>query len=1021
MSYPRRSHAFFLAWSCLLAVALAAPASAQYFGQSKVQYRTFTFQVLKTEHFDVYFYPAEREGAAISARLAERWYARLSRVFKHDLTTRQPLILYASHADLEQTNIVEGELGEGVGGVTESWKRRIVIPLGGPLADTDHVIGHELVHAFQYDLTTVADTPMHRARLERLPLWFVEGMAEYLSLGPINPNTAMWLRDATSQDKVPPIEDLDDPEYFPYRWGHAFWAYVTGRWGDVVIRPLFTATGATGDVDASLEQVLGVKTKDLSKEWQAAIARTYAPVLESATPAGKTGRLVVTGTGLGGDVNLGPAISPDGRWIAFLSQRSVFSMELYVADAATGEVVRRLTRTASDPHYTSLQFISSAGAWSADSRRLAVAAVVAGRATMAIFDAASGRRERDIAMREVDEVINPVWAPDGHAIAFTGLSQGLTDLYVYDLASTTLRRLTDDAFADVQPAWSPDGRRIAFATDRFSSALDTLSIGSYRLALIDPTSGVVEPVGVFTTGKSINPQWSPDGTALYFLSDRDGVPNVYRVTLATGELAQLTTVGTGVTGITPSSPALSVAQQAGVAAFSVLQNGKYDICTLALAGAGAPLEPVAMNAAILPPADRKSSDVAALLADATLGLPPPQAYPIEGYKPGLSLESVGQPMIAVGVSRFGASFGGGVSMYFRDMLGNRLLATAVQFNSGLTGNFSLKDTAAQAGYFNQAHRWNWGVVAGQMPYLSGGYQSRVGVLQGEPVVVDDLIVYRQTERSASAVAAYPINRAARFEVTSGVSQLSFDRIVRSSAYSLNTGELIQDSTQETSLADTLTLGTSAAAFVSDTSHFGATSPVQGQRYRVEVAPTFGTLNFASVLGDYRRYAMPLPFYTVAARVMHYGRYGGGAEDSRLYPLYLGYPTLVRGYDVNSFDATDCVATATSACPAFDRLVGSRMLVANLELRFPLLRPFGVSRRMYSPVPVELALFADGGVAWNRGERPSFFGGSRDPISSVGVTVRVNLGGVAVGQFDFARPLQRADRGWTFAFNLAPGF
>ena len=155
--------------------------------------------------------------------------------------------------------------------------------------------------------------------------------------------------------------------------------------------------------------------------------------------------------------------------------------------------------------------------------------------------------------------------------------------------------------------------------------------------------------------------------------------------------------------------------------------------------------------------------------------------------------------------------------------------------------------------------------------------------------------------------------------------------------------------------------------------------------------------------------------------MHYGRYGGGAEDSRLYPLYLGYPTLVRGYDVNSFDATDCVATATSACPAFDRLVGSRMLVANLELRFPLLRPFGVSRRMYSPVPVELALFADGGVAWNRGEKPSFFGGSRDPVSSVGVTVRVNLGGVAIGQFDFARPLQRPDRGWTFAFNLAPGF
>jgi outer membrane protein assembly factor BamA len=379
-------------------------------------------------------------------------------------------------------------------------------------------------------------------------------------------------------------------------------------------------------------------------------------------------------------------------------------------------------------------------------------------------------------------------------------------------------------------------------------------------------------------------------------------------------------------------------------------------------------------------------------------------------------------VIAIGASRFGAAFGGGVSLYFGDILGNHTLATAVQFSSGFTGNFSMKDTAAQVGYFNQAHRWNWGVIAGQVPYLSGGFQTGFGTTsQGEPIAIDQTVIYRQTERSASGIVAYPFNRAQRLEFSGGLTQMSFDQIVQTTIYSLNTGGVLGNDTSETSLAPSLTLGTSAAAFVDDTTNFGATSPVQGQRYRLEVAPTYGTINFISLLGDYRRYVMPLSFYTVAVRAIHYGRYGNGGEDPRLYPLSLGYPTLVRGYDANTLNANECVPNATSPCPAFDRLLGSRLLVGNIELRFPLLRPFGASRRMYGPLPVEVAVFADGGVAWNSRERPSLLGGTRDGVSSAGLTFRVNLAGFAVGQFDFVRPLQRPGRGWIVQFNLSPGF
>jgi hypothetical protein len=210
-------------WLLTLALATAAPPlHAQYFGRNKVQYGKFDWRVLKTEHFDIYFYSGEDAAARQAARMGERWLTRLSTIFNHERSGRQPLILYASPTEFQQTNAVGGDIGEGTGGVTEALRRRIVLPIGGTLGDLDHVIGHELVHAFQYDITgngrpgSLGALPAATA----LPLWFIEGMAEYLSLGPIHPPTAMWMRCAiqdTAKDTLPTFRQLDNPRYFPYR------------------------------------------------------------------------------------------------------------------------------------------------------------------------------------------------------------------------------------------------------------------------------------------------------------------------------------------------------------------------------------------------------------------------------------------------------------------------------------------------------------------------------------------------------------------------------------------------------------------------------------------------------------------------------------------------------------------------------------------------------------------------------------------------------------------------------------
>ena len=486
----------------------------------------------------------------------------------------------------------------------------------------------------------------------------------------------------------------------------------------------------------------------------------------------------------------------------------------------------------------------------------------------------------------------------------------------------------------------------------------------------------------------------------------------------------MTRASTGLSGITSSSPALSVAARAGATVVTVYEDGKYVLHLLNGDARGLAPDPGPAIAAVLPPVNRRPSAVTAAIADATTGLPPSaDDFETTDYKPSLSLEQVGQPTIAVGASRFGAVIGGGIAFQFGDVLGDHTLITAVQLNGGLSSNFSARNTAAQALYLNTAHRWNWGIVGGQTPYLSGGTLSGIATLQGTPVEVDQSILYRQTERSAAGVIAYPFSRAQRIEWQAGVSRITFDQIIRTTAFSLITGQVLQDDTSTTSIGDALSLATTSTALVYDTASFGATSPVQGQRYRFEASPTFGSINFTGLLADYRRYFMPAPFYTIAGRVLHYGRYGSGGQDPRLSPLYLGYPDLVRGYDVGPVGATSCAVGALTVadCTSFDQLMGSRMLVGNLELRFPLLRPFGVSQRMYGPLPVEVAFFTDGGVAWNSGQRPSFFGGDRHGIASAGAALRVNLGGYAVAELDFARPVPTQGHGWVFQFNFSPGF
>jgi hypothetical protein len=1019
---------------CLWAL-LGASAQAQYFGQNQVQYRDFDFQVLKTAHFDIYYYPEEQEQVEQVARLAERWRTRLGTLFRHELKGRQPLVFYASGADFRQTNVIQG-IGEGTGGVTEGQRRRIVMPSAGPLAETDHVLGHELVHAFQYDIAS----GRNQQTFLRLPLWFVEGLAEYLSIGPESSQTAMWLRDAVHSNQLPGLKDLGNPRFFPYRFGHAFWAYVGGRWGDEKVIALYSIGARRGDPEAAIKEVLGQDRKTFSEEWQASIRRTYAGFLEARDDPSEYGPLLVGEKRAGGEINLGPALSPDGTRIVYLSERDLFSIDLFLADTETGKVIRKLASTATDPHFDSLQFLESAGAWSADGKMFVQAALRKGRGSFFVLDPETGKTLHEVELPEIAEVLNPVFTPDGRAVVFSALQGGLIDLWRYELTTRRLERLTNDAYAEMHPSVSPDGRTIAFATDRFTMRLDELDFGGYRIGLLDIETGEVRKLESHEGSRSSNPQWAPDGGSVYFVSDSGGGTDLYRVEVATGELRRVTQLRTGVTGITPLSPALSVASRSGRIAFSAREDGKLRIYAIddptRLAGVpvetptraaqtpAAPAEPAEGDqpraatgeTAELPPVERQPSQVAELLEDPRKGLPRGEPLPPpEPYHPKIGLTWVGQPSIGVGVDRFGTFVGGSTALYFSDMLGNHNLSVAFQSFGGL------QDIAGQVVYSNLKKRFDWAFGAEYIPYLyAGGFQrSLVEGSGGEPLIVDRYLLQRQTNAALFGIGAYPFSRTNRFEVQGSFRRYGFSQELRTDVYSAIDGSFLgRDEENVDTGFDPIHLGSVSGALVHDSSIFGATSPILGMRARVEASPTFGTVRYTDVLADWRGYAMPVRPVTLAARVMHFGRYGSGADDPRFGSMYIGYPDIIRGYD--DVRQSECVPDGTLSCPAFERLFGSRMLVGNVELRAPLVGLFR-GRLTYGPVPVELVAFADAGVAWNDTRSPKLFGGEQELLTSAGFAARVNVLGFMVVQVSLARPFKRPGVGWVWQWSFAPGF
>ena len=1001
---------------CYLLFAMPCVAWAQGFGfgKNKITAQRFEWHIHRTEHFDIHYYPSEAKLVPIMAAIAEEAYEQHSADFEHELQNRTPLILYKSHKDFQETNIILQELHEGIGGFAELFKHRIVIPFTGSLEAFREVIFHELIHIFQYDI--IYQKPHARIYsgefLYSAPIWFIEGMADYFA----EDNDAigeMVIRDASMNNNIVPLPQLHNfnrlsSPFVGYKLGQLAVAYLTETYGREKIAEILQGLrqSRTKDINQVFIEVLGVELEEFDKAWRQTVRKRYWPLIEHRELPDLVSKNLTEKSRY--SHNIKPIWAPSGDIIAYVTGNEGF-LEIVLMSAKTGERIKRVTKRLFREKYEDIRTdfggFGRSLAWAPDGDKIAF---------IAKYRDANYLLEVNILTEELtqyfeldfDNATSPDYDGSGERVIFSALKEGQTDLYIIELLTGEIKRLTFDSFNDTHPSWHPTTRQILYTSERG---------GKNRLVLIDLNSDT-ERVLTDNTYNAISPTWTPSGESILFCSDAQGIYDVYELAVSSqgfsdqqsavsgqahtdGEIPndkQLTPEGvvqqpdlmaeseaqrnalitnsplkielTRLTNIMTGcfNPSLSPDREHLL--FSAYQNGKYDVYLMDVSKtieekieAADAEEPAAILTAEEPEnyriAKRKYSTRSSFVLDAIF---PDFTFGADGILRS-SVQIVGS-----------------------DMLGNHRVGVSVMNQS----SYLAPDFIAQYGFLT--HRTDIGAMIYNYHeyHILGGIQRRRGILQ------------RIT--GLGAYLNYPFDRYHRLD-------LAFSMYSKPFSFNFQTTEPLDPYEDDRGL---LTVG--SLAFVADTTMWREWEPYTGSRYRIELEQSFPALGselaLTNVIFDARRYFGLGRRSTIAARLLLGSNFG--ADKSY---FYLGGIDTIRGYD-------------------YEALVGTRIGLLNLEVRIPFIDVLHFGW----PVPWTLGgirgiLFADMGGAWSDwqyGPENPFtifvWENNRlrldDVKASIGIGLRLQLGVFSV---DFAAArltdLTRLEPGIKYHLGLGQAF
>ena len=526
----------------------ASPAHSQFsgslpFGKNKIQYDRFEWKYIQSENFDVYFHQGGYYAAKYTAMQAEKALRKIENTLSYSITKRIVFIIYNSHNQFEQTNVIDEYMSEGIGGVTELFKNRIVLPFEGDYAKFAHVIHHELVHAVINDMFYGGSIQamMSNSGKAQLPLWMNEGFAEYSSVGGLDVKTDQFMRDVAVSEYLKGLNQLNG--YFAYRGGQAFWSYVADKYGKGKVGEVLNRFRALGDVNRTFLAAFGINYEDMSEQWAKDTKKYYFPDVDRYEYVEDWSTRLTNHQKEDNFYNTSPAISPDGERVAFISDRGDGVFALYVMDLNTKNV-RKLVTSSQAADFEELNFLTPGISWNPEGTRLAVGAKAGHSDGIFLVDAETG--DYELVSEGVQTIGGVSWSPDGKSIAFDAAPGGTqSDIFLYNLASKKTTQLTNDIFTDLEPCWSPDSRTVYFVSDRGNHTSGSENENNFKMWDHDVSQRDIYKITVdsmevirITSEPSVGKYSivvAPNEKSILYTADYNGISNLWELNLVTKE------------------------------------------------------------------------------------------------------------------------------------------------------------------------------------------------------------------------------------------------------------------------------------------------------------------------------------------------------------------------------------------------------------------------------------------------------------------------------------------------------
>jgi hypothetical protein len=851
----------------------------------------------------------------------------------------------------------------------------------------------------------------------------------------------MYLRDATIHQYLPPIQYLNG--YAAYRGGQSVWNYIATKYGDQKIAEILIRIKSTRSVEQGFRSAIGLGVEELSERWMKEQKVLYWPDIAKRDDPADYAKRLTDHTKDGSFYNTSPTLSPQGDKLAFISNRDDY-FDVFLMNTVDGKVTDKLVDGQRTADFEELHLLTPGMTWSPDGRKLALAVKSGSEDAIIIIDTEDGDEQK--LEFGLDGIFSVDWSPVDSArpaaagrLAFVGIRNGQSDIYIYDLDDKRLTNLTDDIFSDADPAWTPDGHGVIFSSDRrghlggaplpASFRMHTYDFGQLDLYRADVGTSAIVRITDLPNSDETSPVAGADGRHVLFISDLNGINNIYVYDLDSNSYYPLTNSLSGVYQ-------LSVAKDGNKLAFGSLIDGGFDLFLmrnpLDLGKTYSALEPTEYfrrlterrkpSAAAATKADslHVTQDVIVHLdgrdsteiygSDVKIDLrnyvfndalrPNPDAprdtahlapiadnvdtagnYRVSRYKLNFS------PDIVYGNAGYNTFYGveGSTIMAFSDMLGDHQIYILTNLL------FDLKNSDYALAYLYLPRRIDYGMYA---------FHSARFVLLDNGQFGENL--YRFRNYGVTGLASYPVNKFNRFEFN-----LSWFNITRDNL------DVAQQPSEHRSLL------VPSLSYVHDNALWGLVAPANGERYNLSVmsSPSIGGdgLSFTTVTLDVRKYYRVARNYTFAIRVAGGGSFG---RDPQRFIIGGVDNWINRTFENDKFpvESAEDYVFLTTGVPLrgynYSARTGSKYAIVNMEFRFPL---FGYLSA--GPLPVFFqslngVLFLDVGGAWTHQSDFKAF----DKTASGATYMRDLLAGTGYGiRMAFLGFLLKMDVAW--AFNL----